>query len=151
MSCCASWTMRSRLPRARRRWSRSAPWSNRGPAASRPGWNGSAAGTPADALAILLRRRQAQGDGGADIHLALEPEAPARLLDQGLHDRQAEAGALLAPRMRIVGLAERLQHLGDVLGRDPDAAIGDGELHLIAVLARREQHAAALRRELHRI
>src|SRR5690349_8335651 len=58
-------------------------------------------------LSFVLHRRQAQGHLRPRIDPALQAEAAARLLDQRLHDRQAKAGALLAARMRIVGLSER--------------------------------------------
>jgi hypothetical protein len=53
-------------------------------------------------------------------------------LDQALGQRQAEAGALVAPGQRVVDLAERLQRHDDLFRIHADADIGDGERNAAA-------------------
>ncbi len=66
-------------------------------------------------------------------------------LDQVLHDREPQAGAALGVLLRERALAERLQHLGDLFGRDAGPVVAHGE-KLAAVLGRADaqRYAAAL-------
>ena len=94
-------------------------------------------------------------------------------VDDALHDREAEPGAAVLARGRRVDLIERVEDLGALDRRDPDARVGDANLDLlekrreerrarvvVVLLARRDRglgHASvhrdlsALWRELHRV
>jgi hypothetical protein len=52
-------------------------------------------------------------------------------LDQSLDDVQAETGSADVARGRCGDALELLEQLGDVLGRDPEPAIVDGDLDLL--------------------
>ena len=88
----------------------------RGPPASpRPGM-------PRAARRASLGLRQADGDRRALADRAGEVDRPAVALDDAVDHRQAEAGALLLRR------EERVEHLGQVLGRDARAGVGERQL-----------------------
>src|SRR5688572_33411856 len=77
------------------------------------------------AAADLLARGDEQEEGGAAAGLALEPGAAAVVLDDRLHDRQAEAGARDRGGVGRVDPVERLEQLRLVLFRDADAVVLD--------------------------
>ena len=52
---------------------------------------------------------------------------PAHHLAEAPRDRQAQAGAAVAPRRRGLRLLERLEDLGGLLRRHPDAGVADAE------------------------
>ncbi len=73
-------------------------------------------------------------------------------LGQRLGERQAEAGAVAAAGERGLHLAEGLEHLFHLIGRNADAGIGDLDDDAGIVVDRPAQrHAAALRREFQRV
>ena len=68
---------------------------------------------------------------------------------EGPHERQAEAGALMAPAHRSRYLAEGLERLRDVLRRHADAGVGDDEFEPArGVIGDRGRDRAAFGREL---
>ncbi len=58
---------------------------------------------------------------------AVHADVAAHGLCQVLADRQAEAGAAVLARGRLVCLLEAREQAAGLLGRQPDAAVGDGE------------------------
>ena len=115
----------------------------------------------------LLRVRTARWVGGRDrqhdhetercaaARRAGDGEVAAHQLGERFDDGKPEAGAAIAPRDLRVGLGEWTEQPLDLGGRQPDAAVGDGEeeLHAAARGARRarfEPHGAALG-EFHRV
>src|ERR1700756_694859 len=78
------------------------------------------------------RQRQPNGDGGSLPPLAHDVDPPGVLLDDALHQRQAETDA--------VGLRaeERLEQLVTVLGADAHSVVGDAELQLPVGYRRRD-------------
>ena len=52
-------------------------------------------------------------------------------LDETAAERQAEAGALVAPRVGAVQLLELPKQLGQVLGLDPDTGVADRDQQLL--------------------
>src|ERR1041384_6230848 len=73
--------------------------------------------------------RDAEPERGARALFALDTDAAVVLLDDGLADRQAEAGAALLARVGGVHLAEALEDDAAVRDRDAAAAIDDAEDH----------------------
>nr|GEU28229.1 hypothetical protein [Tanacetum cinerariifolium] len=76
----------------------------------------------------LARARQVQLDGRALAHLAVDLDVAARLLDQAIHHRQAEAGALA---FRLGG-KERFERLRQHLCRHAAARVADGNHDVLA-------------------
>src|SRR5436853_3566154 len=94
----------------------------------------------ADMLAGGLRglRRQHDTDGGAVRLHVLDQNAPMVLVDDLLHDREAETGALRFGRhVRL----EDAPH--DTFG-DPGAVVAHGEEHAAGAEARRDEDARVL-------
>src|SRR5262249_42604045 len=108
-----------------------------------PSWRGDLPGDRAHAAARragIRRDRQPDREHGASPDLGVESERAAVALDdRRAGDRQALAGAL-AERL---GREERLEHALADLGRDPGAAIGDGDLDAVAFAARGDPDRAA--------
>src|SRR5262249_37635083 len=71
--------------------------------------------------------------------------------DKAFGQRQAQAGAFVFAAEAAVDLAEALERLGNVLGRNADAAIGDGDGDSLCRLCGRHTDFAAARRELDRV
>src|SRR6185312_4360213 len=96
------------------------------------------------------RGREADGHRGADAAGAVDGEARAMQLGEGLDQRQAEAGAAAMARLphRALNLAERRQRPGDVFRRHADAVVlhRDGEPAVMGA-ARAHADPAAARRE----
>ena len=68
----------------------------------------------------------------------LSTQTPAaHELDEAQRDREAQAGAAVAPRRRAVGLRERLKDCPLLVLRNADAGVADGEV---------KRHASALAR-----
>jgi hypothetical protein len=77
---------------------------------------GSVAGSTAGAAAQLQRHGEAEGGAGADA--AFGRDRAAHQLHQLLADGQAQAGAAVAARGRVVGLLEFLEQAWQRVGRD---------------------------------
>ena len=60
--------------------------------------------------------------------LAFDPNASAHHLHKLRRDRQAQAGAAVFARRRGIGLAERLENLRLLFGRDADAGVAHGNV-----------------------
>src|SRR5437016_1410974 len=98
------------------------------------------------------RRRQAHGDRGAEARPAGDLERAAVQLDQAAADRQAEAGAAVLARERVLDLVEGLADPRQLVRRDADAAVRYGDGEAAALLEPRvERDGAALGRELDRV
>src|SRR5262249_42892545 len=85
---------------------------------------------------------------------ALHADLAVEQLDQVLADRQAQTGAAEAARGGRVGLRERAEQPGDLLGRDADAGVLDLEAQPRTARARprrRAQHHLARVGELERV
>src|SRR5258705_8461825 len=65
--------------------------------------------------------------------------------------RQTETRSAVFPAQPTINLTEWLQHHGNVLRRDSDSRISDGDADGIAILPNAYLHRAAFGRELHRI
>src|SRR5690349_1220003 len=83
-------------------------------------------GIATSAMAGVLPSREGEAEHGPAAGALVDPDPPAVALDDLAADGEADPRAL-------VGLAvvQALEHLEDVLalvGRDPDAAVGDGDL-----------------------
>jgi hypothetical protein len=72
-------------------------------------------------------------------------------LDEVTDQRQPEAEAAVGAGARAVGLPERLEHVGEDAGGDPLAGVGHLDLGGAVHRPQRHLHAAAGRRELHRV
>jgi hypothetical protein len=75
---------------------------------------------PAEAGAKVERASPANG--------TLRPEAAVHQLDEPGRDGQAQAGAAIGPRGGAIGLDERLEDAFELVGRDADAGVADGEV-----------------------
>src|SRR5581483_1440034 len=73
-------------------------------------------------------RREADGDSGAAVLLAVDVERAAMQLDETLAERQAEPGALIAAAELARNLGERHQRLPQLILGDTDAGIRDGNV-----------------------
>src|SRR5580692_6120324 len=87
---------------------------------------------------------QAKLRGGPDIDFALEHEFAAMQLDQGLGDRQAETGALVAARQMVFHLLKRLEYLLQMVAWNADPGILDRDHQIsLAVAPATDDDAAA--------
>ena len=68
--------------------------------------------------------------------------------DELFDDRQSQAEAVVHPRRRGVGLAERLEDRRQEVARDARTRVGDDNLARVAAAADADVDGAALRREL---
>src|SRR5581483_3833324 len=96
-----------------------------------------------------MERRAAAG-------LAVDPDAAAHHFAQALADREPQAGAAVVARRARVDLAEALEQLRDLVGRNADAGVAHGEMEFVAVAIVERPHRhlhgdLALARELHRV
>src|SRR4030095_17152341 len=89
------------------------------------------------------------GEGRAAPSLARDPDAAAVELDELAVESQPEPGALRL-LVRRPDLAELLEDLLLILGRDPDAGVADRDLHPLIPGDGRDFDPAALRREVDR-
>src|SRR5207253_11306233 len=80
-----------------------------------------------DNLSRIRRHRQADPEGGAFAHAALEADRSAVALDDVLDDRQPQAGALAF----FLGGEERLEDARPQRLVDADAGVGDLDHHLV--------------------
>ena len=94
-------------------------------------------------------RREQDRHPGALALAAVHLQLAAMQLDERIGDRQAEPGALIGPGQRLLDLAERREHLDQVLLGDADAVVDDldGD-RSVAVDAGGDLDPAALGREL---
>src|ERR671930_916283 len=96
------------------------------------------------AMRVLVDREVA-GDGGALAYHRIDAHLAAMQLDEGAHQRQAEAGAAVP---RAVGVAfEPVEHLVLHLGRNAGAAIADGEDDAMLGPPRADRDRGIVRRE----
>src|SRR6185437_1966554 len=82
----------------------------------------------------LVRRRrenQRQRDrhDGSLVDLALHGHFAGMKADQAFHDRQAEAGAFMAPLIGLARLKERIADTLEIVGGDADPGIADAQHH----------------------
>src|SRR4030095_9120805 len=90
------------------------------------------------------------GEGRAAPSLARDPDAAAVELDELAGESQPEPGALRL-LVRRPDLAELLEDLLLILGRDPDAGVADRDLYPLIPGAGGVFDPPALRRELDRV
>src|SRR5690242_2409250 len=83
--------------------------------------------------------------------LAFHADAAAVRLGQVLAQIQPEADALDAPMLLRTDPMEPLEHLAELLLRDSDALIRDGDPDLVAVAGNPKRDGAALRRVFDRV
>ena len=75
----------------------------------------------------LEGRGQVERERAAPVDLALDVDLAAEQPRDLAADREAEAGAAVAPARRSVGLLERLEDQAQLVPRDADAGVLDGE------------------------
>jgi hypothetical protein len=87
------------------------------------------------------------------VHPASRLRDSARLLDELLHDRQADAGATQGTIARLLHPVEALPDVGQVVGRDPRTGVGDLDRDTDSVGAPRgfDEHPAARGRVPHSV
>ena len=78
-------------------------------------------------------------------------DASAVKFDELLDDRQAKAQPAMPARGARIGLAEAVEHVGQKLGLDSLARIGNSEFEMRVDALHRDLHLAALGRELDRV
>src|SRR5262245_31939587 len=83
--------------------------------------------------------------------LALDLDRRFVGVDDRLHDRQAEAGALDVAPLRLLGAIHAVEQVAQIGLVDADAGIGDPEPQAVALMLDRDLYAAALGRELDRV
>ena len=67
----------------------------------------------------------------------------AQQVRQPPHDGQADAQAARHVALRVVGLIELVEHMGDLVVGNADARVPHGQAHPVAARARSHQHAPA--------
>src|SRR5262252_9599458 len=97
--------------------------------------------------AIRVMRGKQQVEGGALIWVVLGPEAPTMRGDDRSADREAQPEPVLLRRV------ERIEHAIFAAVRQPDPAVADQDLEVLAVEWRDLQLEAARRRrhQVHRL
>ena len=85
---------------------------------------------------------------GPDAHLTLGPKIASHSTREITADRETESDSLVRTREPAVDLDERLEHPRKIVVRNSDAAVGDDNLHLIAVGASMNVDTTAIPREL---
>ena len=85
-------------------------------------------------------RRQRDREGRARTRVGFDQHIPARLLDDAVNRRQAEART----RTDVLGREERLETMLEILLRNPDPAVGDIDHHIVT---RQDRLATAARDE----
>src|SRR5919112_282994 len=90
--------------------------------------------------------RDREAEPASPVQRALDGDVSAVRLDDAAHDREAEPGA--APLGGAGALPEAVEHVRQVLGRDPRAGVLDGEADAGRVAVGGERDAAAAGREL---
>src|SRR5207237_9562762 len=86
--------------------------------------------------------REMDDEGGPLAGFALHHDAAAVQGHQLLHDAEADAGALETARRRRLDLHESVEDPVEVMRRDPDALVGDGDPDPFPVAAHRDHHGA---------
>ena len=79
---------------------------------------------------------------------ALDPDRSPVQFDKMLGEREAESGALGVALVVADGLAEFLEHLRLLVGRDADAGVDDRDLDTLFYVPRTRCHPSTGRREL---
>lgn len=82
------------------------------------------------------------GDGGAEVGFGSEVELAAVEADTAADDGEAEAGA--GEVLDVGSAAEGFEQVGEVLGRDAEAAVAHGELDMVGGDFEGQVHRAAL-------
>jgi hypothetical protein len=67
--------------------------------------------------------------------LARAEDIASVLPDRGARDSEAQSGSAGNARSRRIGAEERLEHVGEMIGGDADAGIGDDDLRVVGSLA----------------
>ncbi|MCY1520765.1 hypothetical protein D9M68_555520 [compost metagenome] len=83
-----------------------------------------------DQAGIGRQAADRKAEGGARAGRADHADLPTHHLDQVLADHQSEAGASVDAGGGCVALGEGLEQVGQALGRDADAGVGDAETQL---------------------
>src|SRR6516164_1073348 len=91
---------------------------------------------------VMLSVREIQRDDATGPGLARDRHPPSVQFGDALDDRQAEADALARGTGRV-GPVEPIEEAGQMLWRDPDTGIGDGDDHALRSRGRGYDHAAA--------
>ena len=98
------------------------------------------------------RGREADGDDGAAIHLAIEGKHAAVHFNHRPGQRQAQTGALGGAVELAVHLAEGRKHLVNSIRWNPNAGIGNRDRQIAAVIdPGRHRDGAPVPREFHRV
>lgn len=83
---------------------------------------------------MQLSSRYADGEGGPFAKLALAFDRAAVGLDDGLYDREAEAGVEgVVGSSGLIGAVEALEDVRKIFDRDPGTIIADGEAGVAVV------------------
>src|SRR6185436_4344688 len=80
--------------------------------------------------------RQLEREGAPPAWLAVGPDPPAMRLDHRTRDGEPDPGPAVVARTRLVHPVKALEHVGQVLGRDTRARVGDDDVDR-TVVARR--------------
>src|ERR671931_569350 len=89
--------------------------------------------TRISAPAMSVPHRELERERRADAELALEPQVAAMELDEASREREPEPRPFVLLREVAPDLPELLEDDLLVLGRDPDAGVGDGDLDDLAL------------------
>src|ERR1700737_3488899 len=89
---------------------------------------------------------EADGEGAAGPGVVPGPDGAAVLLGDPAGDREAKSGTLVRPSW--VRLVKALEDSIQIVGRDPDAIVGDGQQHGRIVLPEPDFHRATWLGEL---
>ena len=96
-------------------------------------------------------RGQDDGDAGARAPRAVDRQSAAMQIEQRLGERQAEAGAFVAPLQPAVDLTERLERDLDIGLRHTNAGIAHRDGDAGRAVLRAERHGAAAAGEFDRV
>ena len=80
------------------------------------------------AASVVIHAGKTQRESRAPPFLALRPEITAHPARQVAADREAQPGAFRPPRVAVVDLNERLEHVLEAIRRDPDPGVTHVEI-----------------------
>ena len=97
-----------------------------------------------DDVRVAARRRQGHHEARPVARLALRADLAAMPFHDALRDGEPEPHARILAREAVVALVERVEHLLEVGGSDPDAGVLHGDLHVPALAPDAERDRASL-------